>query len=312
MCRLRSRGFTLIELLVVIAIIGVLIALLLPAVQAAREAARRTQCRNNLKQLGLAVHNYHDTFGKLPTSISPWGEGARPLPQAQRTGKGWILTLLPQIEQSGMWQTVEPHTVNGEMFAGNGIQHSSLRTLLLTPLSVIHCPSDPASLTPFNNLAQWGGINAQVTNYKGVIGDTRMGSSAVHTQGTLPDCHATNNCNGLFYRNDYQDNIRLALITDGTSNTFMIGEDVPTYNIHSMWAYSNGDYCSCHGAINYFPNPPDPGNWPNAMTFRSRHPGGTQFCMADASVQFVTQNISHPTYRALCTKANGEVATLNP
>src|SRR5687768_8736072 len=114
----HSRGFTLVELLVVIAIIGVLVALLLPAVQMAREAARRMSCGNNLKQMGLAIHNYHDTFHSLPVSLGPWFHGPRP--SRQRNGKGWILSALPQLDQQPLFDQFAP-SFDGDFFSGSGL-----------------------------------------------------------------------------------------------------------------------------------------------------------------------------------------------
>jgi prepilin-type processing-associated H-X9-DG protein len=90
----------------------------------------------------------------------------------------------------------------------------------------------------------------------------------------------------------------------------MIGEDVPFYNYHSAWLYANGDYCSCHAPLNYFPHPPQPAYWPNAMGFRSYHPTGANFCVADGSVRIVRQGLNHRTYRALCTRHGGETVSL--
>src|SRR4029079_1628400 len=105
-------------------------------------------------------------------------------------------------------------------------------------------------------------IEGAATKYKGVIGGPRMGYSGTHTDGTVPDTHNTSRCNGIFYRNSYQDLLTFAHVSDGTSSTFMIGEDVPDANWHSVAYYSNGDYSSCHAPLNYFPNPPQPWNWP--------------------------------------------------
>jgi prepilin-type N-terminal cleavage/methylation domain-containing protein/prepilin-type processing-associated H-X9-DG protein len=303
-----ARAFTLVELLVVIAIIGILVSLLLPAVQTAREAGRRSQCTNNLRQFGLAIHNYHDAFKSLPISIGPWSEGRSPTPQ--RNGKGWILGILPQLEQLGLYTQFEANGgFTGDMNSGGGIYSSGCRAAMKTTLPVLRCPTDGKSEPISTQMYQWNGVEVAVTNYKGCIGDTRMGGgTSIHT-GTEPDCHNTNRCNGLFYRNNYQDGLTLASIRDGTSNTFLVGEDIPDDNWHSVAYYSNADYSSCHARPNYFPKPPTPGQWWNTMSFRSLHPGGLNFCYADGSVRFVTQTIDHPTYRALSTKAGGEVVS---
>jgi prepilin-type N-terminal cleavage/methylation domain-containing protein/prepilin-type processing-associated H-X9-DG protein len=304
-----SSAFTLVELLVVIAIIGILVSLLLPAVQAAREAGRRAQCSNNMRQFGLAVHNYHDTMKLLPISIGIWPEGNAYT--AQRNGKGWIISVLPQLEQTPLYDQFAEHGFNGDFGSGAGIRAPASVPYLKMQISVIRCPSDGLSQPTATDQAQLGGIEVAVTNYKGVIGDTRMGNdTSVHPLGTMPDCHANRGCNGLFYRNNYQDKLTMASITDGTSNTFMVGEDIPFHNVHSAAYYSNGDYCSCHGPINFYPKPPKPNEWWNVMTFRSLHPGGSQFCLADGSVRFTTQNVDHATYRAACTRQLGEVVTL--
>jgi prepilin-type N-terminal cleavage/methylation domain-containing protein/prepilin-type processing-associated H-X9-DG protein len=300
---LARRGFTLVELLVVIAIIGVLIALLLPAVQAARESARRSHCSNNLKQLAIGVHNYHDSFKYLPLSISPWDEGPAQLRTAANNGKGWILSTLPYIEQQPLFDQFAP-CMNGDFFSGFGIATNTTqcRTAMRTVVPLLKCPSDGVSQRTYTGYFAQIPFEALPTSYKGVMGDHRMGnSSSIHPSPTA-DRHNTNRCNGIFYRNMYEDDVNLAHITDGTANTLMIGEDVPHENIHSAAFYSNGDYCSCHGPINYYPKPPNPGFWPNVMTFRSKHPGGVNFALADGSVRFIPQTIDYNLYRAVCTK----------
>jgi prepilin-type N-terminal cleavage/methylation domain-containing protein/prepilin-type processing-associated H-X9-DG protein len=306
---MRNRSaFTLVELLVVIAIIGVLVALLLPAVQTARESARRMSCGNNLKQFGVAIHNYHDIHRFLPISIPYNVAGPRPTPQPN--GKGWIVSILPQLEQQTLFAQFEPGFI-GFFGAGQGLMNPVCRTAMKTRIKVVECPSDGQSKRIITNQSEWPNIEVAVSNYKGVLGDYRLGDSASIHQGTEPDCHnAVVECNGIFFRNNYQYQLRLSVISDGTANTFMVGEDVPQHNLRSATFFANGDWCSCHGPINYFPNPPTPGTWQNVMTFRSRHPSGAQFCMADGSVHFVAQNINHPLYRALCTKEQGESAQL--
>jgi prepilin-type N-terminal cleavage/methylation domain-containing protein len=304
-----ARGFTLVELLVVIAIIGVLVALLLPAVQAAREAARRSQCANNLKQLGIAIHNYHDTNKTLPPNISPWDEGVRPTPA--NNGKGWIVSILPFIEQQPLFTQFEP-CLNGNFFSGFGMATNTpqCRNAWKTQVAGLRCPSDGKSQKTYTNYFAQVPFEAIPTSYKGVMGDHRMGNaSSIHPSPT-PDRHNTNMCNGMVYRNNYEDDLTFASVGDGTSNTLMIGEDIPAENIHSAAFYANGDYCSCHGPINYFPKPPNPGFWPNVMTFRSHHPGGAQFVAADGSVKFIAQTIDYNLYRGICTKDVREAVSI--
>ena len=296
LCSGRRSAFTLVELLVVIAIIGVLVALLLPAVQAAREAARRTKCANNLKQLGIAVHNYHDTFGYLPTSGGYAAEGPRPTANPNR--KGWIVSILPQMEQTALYERFEPFFT----MAG-GLSHADCQDEMGISTKGLHCPSDPHGGALITNQNQFTNIPVAITNYKGVIGDTKMGGAWTGTA----DCHNTIGCTGLFYRNNYQEPQRLSNIIDGTSNTFMIGEDLPQHNQHSAAYYCNGDYASCHAPLNYMPKPPTPADWPKVISFRTMHPGGAHFCAADASVRFISQTIDHVHYQALATKAGSEV-----
>jgi prepilin-type N-terminal cleavage/methylation domain-containing protein/prepilin-type processing-associated H-X9-DG protein len=304
-CHLKFPGFTLVELLVVITIIGILISLLLPAVQAAREAARRAQCSNNLKQLGLAIHNYHTASGMFPVSMGYGAEGPRP--SAQRNAKGWIISILPMMDQAALYQQFVPG-FNGDFASGGGLAICS--SAMKTQLSTLQCPSDSSVRQNSKSQFQWVNVEVSLTSYKGVIGDTRMGGTASIHQGTMPDCHTTTGCNGIFYRNNYQDGPRIDDVRDGTSNTFMVGEDVPEANHHSTAFYCNGDYASCHAPLNYFPDPPTPDDWWNVISFRSRHPGGADFCMADGSVRFISESIDHTLYRAVSTKAGKEVVTL--
>ncbi len=306
--RTANAGYTLVELLSVIGIIGILIAMILPAVQMAREAARKIQCRNNLKQLGIALHSYHDLFGKLPINVGPWPPTGR-RKRGQLSGKGWIVSVLPQMEQQSVYDAIAP-CFNGDFVSGGGLMSPNCRDMMKTQLPILHCPSDWSVGGLSDTQFDWEGIEVALTSYKGVIGDTQIGGAAsIHT-GTMPDCHALGSCNGLFYRQTYLQPQNFARILDGLSNTFMVGEDVPEHNDHSAAFFANTDYASCAAPLNYFPKPPTPRAWRNVMSFRSRHPGGAHFCMADGSVQFVNNTIDHALYRSLSTKGGGEVVSL--
>ncbi len=301
----RRPAFTLVELLVVIAIIGLLVALLLPAVQMAREAARRVECQNHLKQLGLAAHNHHDAHRKLPISVSPFREGPQPWPR--RDGRGWILSALPYLEQQPLHDRFS-RVFGSDFLSGAGLRDPAVRDAVQTRLPVLQCPSDGSAGDLSADQWQWEGIEVALTSYKGVIGDNRMGGSQSMHPGSEPDCLHTGDCPGLFYRLTYQRPARLSQVRDGTSNTLLVGEDVPEHNAHSTAYYANGDYASCHAPLNYFPRPPRPRQWWDVMSFRSRHPNGASFCLADGSVRFIGQTIDYLLYRALSTKAGGEPA----
>jgi prepilin-type N-terminal cleavage/methylation domain-containing protein/prepilin-type processing-associated H-X9-DG protein len=295
----RARGaFTLIELLVVIAIIAVLIALLVPAVQKVREAAARSQCQNNLKQIGLAIHNYHDVHKHIPYSTAYANEGG-PGPY---TGRGWILEALPYLEQDALYKQFEPSRV-GNLGSGAGLMNC--KPEMLTILDVLTCPSDPSERIGIHQF-QWDPVPTAYTNYKGCIGNSNMGGGWPNSPSGTADGHNTTSPTGLFFRNSYRVKIKFALILDGLSNTWAVGEDVISENYHGAAFYCNGDYASTHAPLNFFPNPPDPANWPRVISFRSRHPGGANFCLADGSVRYVSENIDWLVYQQLSTRAGGE------
>ena len=183
------------------------------------------------------------------------------------------------------------------------------RSAVKTRLPVLQCPSDSSVRTTSTQQFQWDGIEVALTSYKGVIGDTQVGgllSMFRGFSGTMPDCHENGGCNGLFFRANYQEPQGLSGIRDGTSNTLMVGEDVPAHNDHSAAYFGNGDWASCHVPLNYFPDPPTPRDWWNVISFRSRHTGGGHFCFADGSVHFVNESIDKSVYRALSTKRGNE------
>ena len=344
----RPRGFTLVELLVVIAIIGVLVALLLPAVQAAREAARRISCSNNLKNLGLSVLNFEGSAGHMPYSVTHWGWQETDNHQTKGilggqnggpgySGRGWIVDVLPYIEQQASYDQVIAgiEASTGRDFrvvakGGWGMGHNDIRNVVSQQLPLLTCPSD-ASAIPSNNQWHWrhvSDLEVGTTSYKGVMGDNVLwtgedgseGSgntySAADGFGSVPDCHAnTRGCNGIFWRMAYFDPVKLRTISDGQSNTFMIGESVVSQDHHSAALFADGDWATCSIPINLFQPEgidPDPvkDNWFLGRSFRSLHPGGAQFVYADGSVHFVNESVDHDTYRAFATRNGGEPATL--
>jgi prepilin-type N-terminal cleavage/methylation domain-containing protein len=316
------RGFTLIELLVVIAIIAILIGLLLPAVQKVREAAARAQCKNNLKQLALACHNYHDALGSLPRNGNQFG-----LTNSHGTnGTGccgvggahwsWIARLLPYVEQDPLYR-------QGGIPTNRMNQDASTLAALAVDLKVLFCPSDKSPRTRTDS-ADLGGTLVALTNYKGVSG-ANWGTDFYPTEsnfntsyrnpGTNGSFNGLEKGDGIFWRADIrQGALRLLQITDGTSNTFMIGEDVPEMILWNAWAYANGACGTCAIPPNTGITIPPLGtanaaDWPNRYSFRSRHPGGLQFAYADASVHFIRDTIPLQIYRALATIQGGEVAS---
>ncbi len=314
----KKTAFTLVELLVVITIIGILIALLLPAVQAAREAARAMQCRNNMRQLGLAAMNYVSAFEMYPPSSSPYNV------RGSSSAVSWIVRVLPHLEQQSLYDQFAP-AFRSSLRAGvsstysSGILDPACRDALRQRLSVLECPSDPSvqktSDQQLRNESMFGlsGIEMAQTSYKGCNGDPTHGGSSSSFQfndsgsGAVPDCHGVGRCPGILSRETYWDGgVRIADVTDGTSNTFLIGEDIPEYDGGSAAYYGNWDAVSCNPPLNYFPEPPRPLEWQDSAGFRSRHPGGAHFSMADGSVQFVSQNIDGRLYRGLSSKSRGE------
>lgn len=320
-----TRGFTLIELLVVIAIIAVLVALLLPAVQQAREAARRSQCKNNLKQLGLAMHNYHETF-----KGSPPNQGLLGYAEWGTNGKGTHLVhLLPFIDQAPMYNAIN-FTVLGQPYSTVLPGGALLRA---TNVPVLQCPSDTHPVTNNGNA---------LTNYTGCTGSTWMQSSNGCNLATIVGNGDTNGDGEDWYgdggtaaglvRTDYPDPrgcsgmiarsawlCQFRLVTDGLSNTIMMGEIRPMcdndFNAQG-WVYSDALWNSTTPPINFPTCPGDPGygttackmnsgNWNTTMGFKSKHTGGAHFVLGDGSVRFISENIDYPTYQRLGDRCDG-------
>lgn len=303
----RQRAFTLIELLVVIAIIAILVALLLPAVQQAREAARRSQCKNHLKQLGLALHNYADAhqvfcpgaIATVGTTASNWCTSS----PVNRERAPWTVLLLPYLEQAALY---DQFNVREDFTTWNNIYQGSVQNQAAWALpapSFYKCPSDPVS-----------GAEPVTSNYRGVQGGFQSSSSYC---GTTSRRFYTN---GLLYVNS---KIGFRDIVDGTSNVLMIGES--HYNTTTANS-SNGYYVgwastpnlnssnrnpinitAADGGINAAPENPlstDPRN-SQSHNFGSFHPGGCHFALADGSVHFLSQNMDINTFRSLGIRNDG-------
>jgi prepilin-type N-terminal cleavage/methylation domain-containing protein/prepilin-type processing-associated H-X9-DG protein len=303
----KRRAFTLLELLVVLAILGVLVGLLLPAVMKVREAASRMACTNNLEQLALAVHTYHDSQGALPRGqfLGPYGSGA------DSRAWSWLAQLLPYLEQQNLAQ-----------FGGIPFRTLQASGVLADRVPVFFCPSDTArGIGVTDRAGNLQGIPVGLTNYKGVSGANwgeDFQGKVVRLQtdwtnrGTNGSYDGLAHGDGLMYRSDWTRPLRLPAVMDGTSNTFMIGEDVPALNEWCSWPYANNAYGTCAIPLNakrpqggtYAPD-----DWQNTWSFRSRHPGGLNFAFADGSVHFIPNVIDLSLYRALATAAGGEVAS---
>lgn len=328
------RGFTLIELLVVIAIIAVLIALLLPAVQQAREAARRTQCKNNLKQIGLALHNYHDTHKKFPINrLSNRNVGTNFMTPNWGT-LGWLAMLLPYIDQAPVYNLInfnDPLTSQSpansqpnEFIINGGPNNVLARRTIITAFQCPSNPQEPKTLNGSGGGDDWGSnLDGGRTDYVGNMGwmfaahrncssptnpDSWNGAAWADTSDNSPPMAG---CNGVI---GWQGCINLAQISDGTSATMAVLEDHHWQNKanpavawgDNLWM---GGYAihSTKMNINYDPSAPGSnGNWV-CDQWSSTHTGGAHGLLADGSTRFVNENVDWSVRRALGTRAGGEV-----
>lgn len=287
----KHHAFTLVELLVVIAIIGILVALLLPAVQAAREAARRTQCHNNLKQLGLALHNYNDTLKSLPPgwiSDVPAGE----------PGWGLLAYTLPFMELGNLHDQIDFNA---------GVGDEINEEVRLSQVRIFKCPSDLVrdrmelghledshdhGFAPHDHEHEEP-VFVSKCNYSGVFGDTEIHDSPSRGRG-------------MFF---HQSRLRLADIHDGTSNTFLMGErNIALGPVSWVGVYHDADepFSRHLGSCDHTPNSPA-GHFED---FRSFHPQGANFLMGDGSVHLIPETIELDVYHGLSTRNSGELVLL--
>ncbi len=306
-----SRGFTLVELLVVIAIIGTLVGLLLPAVQSARESARRSACQNNLKQLGVALHNYHDAMRAFPrgnkctTSALPPTSGSAGDPTATR--EPWTVAILPYAENVALYNRFDLNQAFSSHLSLSR-QEATLPGTNPNPAAqnttnpIFQCPSDPElPASPLKN------------NYFGVMGGvTAGGQGAAWTAASSAPYEIYNN--GILFLNSARG---IKNITDGTSKTFLVGETIYQYNLPTEkffgWgqgARTNSDGLKCwlqnvaatKSRMNSKPEQDAAGTHPHVIwqtTFSSSHPGGTQFLTADGGVSFVSETVNLTIYRQM-------------
>lgn len=326
--RLRKTrsAFTLVELLVVIAIIGVLVALLLPAVQAAREAARRMQCTNNLKQIGLACHNYESANKELPPG-SGYGRTDQVVPT-------WTVRLFPFFEQQGLASQYRM-TEYADSVANSALAKTS-------SIAMLACPTDEVASQPIlQNRRQGGGSHnptvAQGMWYTGSMGptipdycefdlepktqpytclgcslgtlvksgnvETARGNCSRFHPG-LPQSSNTDSCAGIFCRRHLPTPFKT--ISDGLSNTIMVGETLPGDWIWNCVFCDNFPVSSTHIPINTMEASETDDKYWRTSGFKSRHPSGINVLMADGAVRFLSDSTDYVTYNKLGTRANDD------
>ena len=298
-----KRGFTLVELLVVIAIIGVLVALLLPAVQSAREAARRSQCISNLKQVGLAMHNYEDTNGRLPVGAYGccWGT--------------WQVSILPYIEQRALFDQYRMENKFGVPVDDARYSHAKNLPVTTKNIKALKCPSDTNPQRVANQGITYHNF---VVNFGNTIYD-QSDFSGIKFLGA-PFFEVTS-------VNDRRPGVRFAEITDGLSNTLMMAETIqgqPGDLRGFSWWRGGAVFQGYQGPNSPIPdclyaggqcNPNNPLNppctlatasTPTMMASRSRHASGVQTSMCDGSTRFISNNIAIGVWRAICSSAGGD------
>jgi prepilin-type N-terminal cleavage/methylation domain-containing protein/prepilin-type processing-associated H-X9-DG protein len=322
-------GFTLIELLVVIAIIGILIALLLPAVQKVRDAANRTKCANNLKQVGIALHSYHDVNGSFPQGVENPHESPNPTPPnpvGWHPWWSWMATLMPFYEQDNLYKVADDFAHQKDLYAWHNPACSMV-------MPIWTCPADSRTLQV--EFAE--GINIGLTEYLGVSGirgdDYTTFNNLADKSGIL---FGSNLSAPLFTKSR---SVRMVEVTDGLSNTLMVGERPPSFEMLFGWWFAGAGFDNSgtadvvlggHDLLLYqdqgglkgdvyrtckttFPDPntklglqPGDVNQPcDRSHFWSLHSGGANFLLGDGSVRFLNYGIDDTTFQWLCSRNDG-------
>ena len=306
----RTAGFTLVELLVVIAIIGTLVGLLLPAVQAARESARATSCRNNFKQIGLALHHYHDHTRRFP---SGWTGFDRPVGAAtdELPGWGWASELLPQMEQSSLFDRIDRRRPVFD--PANSALHADVRKAFIPPFA---CASDTRSPTEGDGFFAIGaddGEHEEEEHHGEKVDGSPLTalcdvgkSNYVGVFGTLEVDEFPAAGDGMFFRNS-----RLGMkdMLDGSSKTLVVGERNSKLGGSTWTGVLLGAKASLPrivGVADHAPNDPHR----HFDDFTSNHPTGVNFLLGDASVRRFDDSIDVIVYQSLCTRAGGESAAI--
>jgi prepilin-type N-terminal cleavage/methylation domain-containing protein len=293
----RRSAFTLVELLVVIAIIGVLVALLLPAVQEAREAARRTTCVNQVKQWVLALHNYHDTRGKLPVGSYIYRKVGPPA-VTNWTGWGWRTFALPFLEQKALYEQTEDLLTIDECYLDNNLPPNHTSDV---PIDILYCPSEPHAFETVNYYVP--DRHFQLSNYMGVSDSKAQADWEGHKDGDgvgEREC-----CDGVLY---WDSEVKFKDIIDGLSNTFFIGEKGIMDNDPYSYAFcgwgTRDHWQSMQLGLQPVLGPASPAH---DLHFWSHHPGGAHFALGDASVRFVNYDTELKTMRDLASRNRGEI-----